>query len=54
MLEDDVLRTSSVAVKNCWIWGVGDRGGELGSRRRKIGKWIVDIAERDDGRECMA
>lgn len=40
--------------RTVWIWGVGVRGGELGSSRRKIGKWIVDITERDDGRECIA
>lgn len=25
-----------------------------GSSRSKIGKWIVDITEHGDGRECMA
>lgn len=40
--------------RTVWVWGVGVRGGALGSSRRRIGKWIVDITEHDDGRECVA
>lgn len=36
-----------------WVWRV-DVKGEEESSRRKIGKWIVDIIEHGDGRECMA